>query len=256
MSLFFVRFLSLFLCAAGTIYALQLSRGEAEIIGQKIYQNECGSNADKLVWWNSGEAFASLGIGHFIWYPEGKRGPFEETFPSLLAFIEEEGISPPEWLKSSSSCPWTSKEDFSLHKHSEKQRELQQFLLRTVSSQAAFIGKRFDLEKLLSHIPAEKKEGAAKRVQRLLKTMEGKYALLDYLNFKGEGILPSERYNSQGWGLVQVLEEMADSEDPQAAFSEAAKQVLVRRVKNAPQERKEERWLPGWTARVSTYRKS
>jgi hypothetical protein len=49
---------------------------------KKIWQNECNGTIAGLTSWNAGEDFASLGIGHFIWYPKGRRGPFEKVFPS------------------------------------------------------------------------------------------------------------------------------------------------------------------------------
>ncbi len=81
----------------------------------------------------------------------------------------------------------------------------------------------------------------------------GTFALIDYVNFKGEGTLLTERYNGQGWGLLQVLEAMPGEGDATRAFSQAAKAMLARRVRNAPPERHEERWLPGWEARVERY---
>jgi hypothetical protein len=83
------------------------------------------------------------------------------------------------------------------------------------------------------------------------------YCLVDYVNFKGEGIKPTERYNGQGWGLLQVLEEMQGYPTGSAAtaeFSRAASAVLTRRVQNAPAARGEQRWLAGWLNRCKTYR--
>jgi hypothetical protein len=78
------------------------------------------------------------------------------------------------------------------------------------------------------------------------------YPLVDYVNFKGEGTSPTERYRGQGWGLLQILETM--NEGPALEeFRVAAAQVLTRRVHNAPPERHEERWLAGWLSRVRTY---
>ena len=34
--------------------------------------------------------------------------------------------------------------------------------------------------------------------------------LIDYVNFKGEGVLETERYRGRGWGLLQVLEGMPE----------------------------------------------
>jgi hypothetical protein len=84
----------------------------------------------------------------------------------------------------------------------------------------------------------------------------GMYALIDYVNFKGEGVLKTERYAGQSWGLLQVLEEMHGIESgPEALqeFCKAARAVLARRVMNAPKERNEQKWLPGWEKRINTY---
>jgi hypothetical protein len=78
--------------------------------------------------------------------------------------------------------------------------------------------------------------------------------LIDYVNFKGEGVLHTERYRDQGWGLLQALEEMQDTNsDAVKEFSRAAAAVLTRRVHNSPAERKESRWLSGWIHRVNSY---
>ncbi len=228
---------------------------EAETIGQKIYANECGGNRDKLVWWNSNEEFASVGIGHFIWYPKDKRGPFEETFPELLAELKKSGVDIPDWLNE--YCPWNSKEEW-MHQD-KKRKELELLLSRTMAEQTQFIAKRFEraVDRILSTVSAEQKQQMEKKIERLSSTAKGKFALLDYHNFKGDGVPESERYSGQGWGLKQVLENMPDqADDPIVAFHDAAHSLLKQRVKNAPSERKEERWLPGWLARVDGYLKS
>jgi hypothetical protein len=83
----------------------------------------------------------------------------------------------------------------------------------------------------------------------------GRYALVDYVNFKGEGSRPEERYAGQGWGLAQVLAEMRGGLPANVDFAGAAARVLERRVQNAPNERREQRWLPGWMRRVDSYRR-
>ena len=90
--------------------AVQLTPSQLQRVGQRIWQNECGGTVEGLTSWNKGEDFASLGIGHFIWYPEGKRGPFEESFPPLVAFMEARGVEMPRWAKG--PCPWSSKAAF------------------------------------------------------------------------------------------------------------------------------------------------
>jgi hypothetical protein len=78
--------------------------------------------------------------------------------------------------------------------------------------------------------------------------------LPDYVNFKGEGILESERYKGEGWGLLQVLESFDLSHpDKYAAFTSAAIQVLDRRIQNSPPARGEKRWQKGWHARLNRY---
>ncbi|MDD5549266.1 MAG: hypothetical protein PHI79_06705, partial [Sulfurovaceae bacterium] len=82
----------------------------------------------------------------------------------------------------------------------------------------------------------------------------GLYILIDYVNFKGEGTLESERYNGQGWGLLQVLQNMDYKEkDRFKAFSDSAKAMLSRRIENSPKARGEERWRIGWNKRLDTY---
>lgn len=228
-----------------------LAPEETESIGQKIYGNECSCQTEKLTWWNEGEEFASFGIGHFIWYPKGKKGPFEETFPALLVFLEEQNAAVPEWAKKM-ECPWNSKQEFN-EKMQDRKKELQKFLKNTISLQAAFIVQRFEkrIGKLFSD---EEKEKSIKKLDSIARTAQGRFALIDYLQFKGDGSSKQERYHGVGWGLRQVIEEMPDDEkDPLAAFAKTAQSVLKRRVENAPSERHEERWLPGWLRRVQNY---
>jgi hypothetical protein len=252
--IFFRRILFLCFSLSISLGAWEVSRKEAESIGKRIYWNECSGNPDKLIWWNAGENFASLGIGHFIWYPKGVQGPFEEMFPSLISFLKDNGVEIPSWLTQCDGCPWKTKEEFLEKKQEGKKKELQAFLFQTISWQAAFIAERFkqDLPQILADLSEEKKAVIEK-----LGTPQGKYALLDYMNFKGKGILETERYQGKGWGLKQVLEAMPKkTEDPLGCFAEAAKTLLKQRVESAPPERHEERWLPGWLKRVDSYLKS
>ena len=262
MSLFFFWRILILCFLSVPLYSWEVSHEEAESIVKRIFLNECSSNPDKLIWWNDGEHFASLGIGHFIWYPKGAHGSFEEMFPSLISFFKEKGIDMPGWLALNNGCPWTSKEEFMEKKQEAKKKELQALLLRTISWQAVFIAQRFNqaLPQLLADLSEEKKNHILKQVEKL-GTPQGKYALLDYLNFKGRGSLETERYQGKGWGLRQVLEEMPNQvkkgtgnvDDPVACFAQAAKALLKQRVQNAPPERHEERWLPGWLARIDSY---
>jgi hypothetical protein len=95
-----------------------------------------------------------------------------------------------------------------------------------------------------------------RRFDRVADSSSGCYALVDYVNFKGEGVLATERYAGQGWGLLQVLEGMSQENSGREAvknFAESAKEVLTNRVRNSPPKRNESRWLPGWLLRINTY---
>jgi hypothetical protein len=238
-----------------SVFSMEISPAEAELIGRGIFFNECSGRKDRLVWWNQGENFASVGIGHFIWYPRGAKDPFEETFPALLAFFKEKEVELPGWLRSQEGCPWRTKEEFALQ-GGKKKRELEDVLSLTLPLQAEFIAKRFEgaLQKILVHVREEKKAQVLAQIQQLEKSLQGKFALIDYLNFKGDGTLETERYCGKGWGLMQVLEEMPlDAHNPVEAFAKTAKSLLKARVKNAPFIRNEERWLKGWLVRVDRY---
>jgi hypothetical protein len=233
---------------------VHLSDAQADKIGRRLWQNECGGTVSGLTSWNSGENFASLGIGHFIWYPVGQSGPFEESFPPLLAYLKESGIALPAWLAESHGCPWPDRSAFLADLHSSRLQELRTILANTVPVQARFAANRLEaaLPKMLASAPAGEQAKVKQNFYRVAATSSGMYPLVDYVNFKGEGTSPTERYRGQGWGLLQVFETMNDG-PALAQFRAAAAQVLTRRVHNAPPERHEERWLPGWLSRVRSY---
>ncbi len=118
--------------------AITLSHADAQRIGKKIWQNECNGTISGLTAWNQGEDFASLGIGHFIWYPKGRRGPFEESFPKVVSFISKRGAKLPTLLLRGveQSCPWNSRAEFSRAQHTVEMNQLRQFLVDTIDLQA------------------------------------------------------------------------------------------------------------------------
>jgi hypothetical protein len=243
-----------------TLRAVSLTHSETLAIGKKIWQNECNGTVAGLTSWNEGENFASLGIGHFIWYPKGQRGPFEESFPKLVSFIAKRGAKLPGLLLGIGDrpCPWNSRAEFLHAQNTPEMKQLRQFLADTVDLQAEFLISRLQNAppKMLAEAAPSDRANIQQQFERLASTPQGCYALVDYVNFRGEGVLHTERYQGQGWGLLQVLENMHGTSAGTAAvdeFARSAKAILARRVQNAPAERRESRWLPGWLQRVNSY---
>lgn len=240
---------------------ISISKAELDIVADKIFKNEAGGKKEYLVHWNTGENFPSLGIGHFIWYKAGEKGNFEESFPSLVQYFREKGVKLPKIIEENQNAPWKNREELlELKSKGNKDiEELTEFLYNTKDIQIEFIFKRLEasLEKMLAS--TNDKENVKKQFYRMAKTKNGLYPLIDYVNFKGEGTNPSEGYNGEGWGLLQVLENMKGSKTGQEAlneFSDSAKFVLERRVKNSDPKRNEQKWLPGWFNRCNTYKEN
>jgi hypothetical protein len=244
----------------GLAQAITISHSDALKVGKRVWQNECNGTISGLTSWNQGEDFASLGIGHFIWYPKGRRGPFEESFPELVKFVSNRGAKLPTLLLNvgrGQPCPWNSRAEFLQAQSSAEMNQLRRFLADTIDLQAEFLVARLEaaLPKMLAEATPVDRTNVQQQFERLTKTPQGCYALIDYVNFKGEGVLHTERYQGHGWGLLQVLEAMHGTSDSGAPdeFAHAAKEVLTRRVQNAPADRHESRWLTGWLRRVNSY---
>jgi len=233
---------------------------QLQIIGQKILQNETGGRVKNLIFWSVNEAFPSLGVGHFIWFPPGRSLGFTESFPEMVRYLQANGAGVPSWLSRQISigAMWSSREQLEQERGGEKFQELQQFLIDTSGLQAAFLFKRLDeaLPKMLIGLDPKKRDRIVDRFYTVRSSPGGLYPLVDYVNFKGEGTVTSEKHNKVGWGLLQVLELMEPAPvgvEALKEFATAADLVLTRRVANAPKEKNEQRWLPGWRARLKTY---
>lgn len=233
--------------------------GQLAWLGERIFANECNGRHACLTAWNVGEDFPSLGIGHFIWYRAGQQERFAETFPALLDFMQTRGTCLPAWLTASDfEQPWPDREAFLAAVDEPRMQELRAFLASTVTLQTAFIVSRFDgaLQNLLAASPAREHADLRARFEAIANATppHGLYALIDYVHFKGEGTQPSERYQGRGWGLLQVLQDMpAASATPLEDFVASARVALAERVRLAPPERDEQRWLAGWNKRLDTY---
>nr|WP_281494884.1 hypothetical protein [Marinobacter sp. S6332] len=254
--------------------SLALKPAQLDWVGQKIFQNECAGKYECLVHWNESEAFPSLGIGHFIWYPEGVNERFVESFPALYEYMEQRQRNIPEWLRELEpfDAPWPDRATFLKVADSPEMAELREFLAGTQGVQAEFIFRRAkeSLVKIIDAAPDERRADVKRYLQTLSQTPGGVYAIMDYVNFKGEGLSPEERYNGEGWGLLQVLLAIpvkvtkppgTDAVDSVKAapsmleeFREAAGDVLTRRAQNAENPVERDRWLAGWLKRLETYR--
>ena len=62
-----------------------LTPAQMDRVGRRIWQNECAGTVAGLTSWNGGEDFASLGVGHFIWYPAGRPGPWAHPAAPVVA---------------------------------------------------------------------------------------------------------------------------------------------------------------------------
>jgi hypothetical protein len=231
----------------------QLSDSQALEIGRRIWKNECAGTVAGLTSWNKGEDFPSLGIAHFIWYPDGHTGPFEESWPGLARYLKAHGTPVADWMLG--PCPWKNRASFVSDLDGPRLTVLRGMLSKTIASQARFAAMRMEaaLPKILAAAAPAKRAKVEANFQRVAAEPLGFYALMDYVNFKGEGVNPSERYNGQGWGLLQVLETMPSTGNAMSQFVRAADAVLTRRVQNAPAARNEGKWLPGWRNRIHTY---
>lgn len=237
--------------------ALQISYQDMLKIAVKIWYNESGGTISGLTSWSDGENFASMGIGHFIWYPPS-RGAQNETFSQLLRFMEERGVKMPYWLRSPAPpCPWQNRIQFVQEQYSPMMQQLRQFLIATIPLQAEFMVTRLNnaYARMLENVPEYEKVYVRHQFYRVAATAQGIYVLVDYVNFKGDGAADAANHSShQGAGLLQVLEEMQHapaSNTPIEQFAWAANQVLTRRVAQSSGE--DAKWLAGWRNRIKSY---
>jgi len=225
-----------------------------------IFHNECASKNTCLTAWNKGEEFASLGIGHFIWYPAGATKTFKESFPAFILFMQHHHAPLPAWLSQNpdQANPWPNRAAFLAAYESRQMQALRSFLIHNKPLQARFMLQRLDstLPSLLSAVEPSDRPHIRHQFDYVANSPMGLYVLMDYVNFKGEGTSLKERYHDKGWGMLQVLEQMNVKQAGLTAiqaFADAADAMLTQRVALSPPQRHEQRWLPGWRKRLATY---
>ncbi len=227
---------------------VELSPHALDLLAQQLFEKECGGQQENLLWWSPHEPFPSLGIAHFIWFPQGVSVPFEQTFPQVIQFLDPSGQLP-AWLHAP-YAPWAARKAFLAEKGRPYLRWLQAWLWHTRQQQAAFVVARFNRRWQQACNRQPDGDRLQQRLQQLVEQApHALWAVLDYSNFKGFGDLPQERYRGHGWGLVQVVRQMHDVS--LEAFVQAAKAVLQQRIDLAPQP--EQHWWPGWRRRVESY---
>lgn len=237
---------------------IHLSSADAMKVAIKIWFNESGGSVMGLTSWNAAEDFASVGIGHFIWYPAHSKYAHTGSFIQLINYMQNQKMQVPYWLKGSvPSCPWNDRQQFTQDLYSPLMRELRQFLVDTIPVQAQFMVYRMNkaFNHILASVPADERVYLRKQLKQMTSTSQGIYALVDYVNFKGDGIGYVDR-RGHGWGLLQVLEKMKSaphSMPPLEAFAWSADKVLTQRVEDSRPFKDETRWLPGWRKRVWSY---
>src|SRR5215471_13639376 len=92
---------------------LVLPTDVANKVGHKIWINETRGDRNAITSWNANEEFASLGIGHFIWFPAGKTAPFDKIFPRFLGFLRQQNAGFPPGLDGPQfpPCLWERKKN-------------------------------------------------------------------------------------------------------------------------------------------------
>ncbi len=247
--------------------SLKLSPEVAKKVGHRVWRNETGGKPEAITAWNKTEAFASMGIGHFIWFSKDLDTRFSESFPNMMRFLRQRGAKLPAWLDKPRipPSPWHTREAFFKDFYAPRMVELRRFLTTTVGLQTQYMVVRMQaaLPKVLAAIPDAKTRRRAKaQFIRVVKGSPDLYPLIDYVNFKGEGISAKETFinaktgKAEGWGLKHVLVNMRGSPRDIAtaldAFADAARFVLLRRIRNNAASK---RWQKGWIVRVNSYRR-
>jgi len=247
-----------------------LTQADYQWIGERIYQNECAGKPKYLTYWGKGETFPSFGIGHFIWHPKLAESDtdqmFIETFPAMVKFVSK-SQRPPSWLEELSTqtefvAPWSSKQAFDQAWSNNELQQLRDWLSATQSQQAQFIVLTFQNRWLseTQSLTLNQKAIIQLRLTKMMGFKKGLFAVIDYFNFKGIGLNQKEQYQGVSWGLASVLRAMNVVEESSQneyleQFVMAAKQRLQLRVKLAPPDRNEIRWLKGWEVRLDQYLK-
>lgn len=200
-------------------------------IGIKIWQNQCGvwncpgkithEMKDGITSWEA--HYALIGIGQCIWYPADETKNFQEDWPRVAQALKEKGYPIEDWMLE--ACPWKNNKEFFADFDEDRLKSLRKMLVKKalIIEQARCIAMRLDesLKNMTDAVDAETNITKAEKGD--LKNIiignfyqvstadypRGLYAMMDYVHFKGEGVLATE-VTSEGlhFGLRQALEQM------------------------------------------------
>jgi hypothetical protein len=239
--------------------AMAMDEQDARKLGMLIWNNEADKRVDLLAYWGSYSSFPEIGIGHYIWYPQGQTGPYTAQFPPLCAYMQSRGVQFPQWILEAylaGGAPWQTREEFLYD--TQRTNELRKFLAATVDLQTEFMIKRIEDEwiDILAAAPLERQALLQHYFNLMRSSLLGTYALVDYLNFKGSGLNPHEERNGHRFGLLQVMLDMPldlTDENITKAFAICAARRLVNYIGHFGPEYRPVKFLAGWVKRVSTY---
>lgn len=248
---------SLFIIQANSAYAwnptpttvsnqvlqFRLNREEKIKLGRAIAKKELGSEG--LIDWTPSEDFASLGIMHATWGSE-KTIKHQNGFLKFLYYVQSKGGTIPDFLQKNQDNPWNSRSSFFYAKTSNDPRmiQLQKFLQATKDLQVDFTIDQ--AAQACNKIIAKGKynQNDILKLKQLSSDAQGIFAIIDYVNFKGEGNLD----DPSSWGFANVIHEMQLSGGNEIyRFIVAAEKVLAN---NHP---KFYIYKAGWIGRLKFY---
>ena len=235
-----------------TISASALSNYKADELAKIFYKiNTNDSKKNTIIW--SGKHL-NLGIGQFIWYSNQSSKKYNETFPEFISFLKKKTSSnkiPHEFL-----TRFKNKKEFIKWKNQHKTRvnQLEDWLTskKMMQYQTLFIIDKFknSMQKILVDVDSNRYKNFQAMMR--VKAGHGLFIMIDYMNFKGTGLSKRERYNNQGWGIVQVLDLMnTKSPDTVLEFKNKAESLLKTRIKNHPSDKK---YFKSWKNHLNTYK--
>lgn len=252
---------------ANSSWNVRLSDSDKDKLIAFIADKEFGGNWNNCIGWNKGEAFVSVGLGHYLWFSLGLKSPFQESFPGFIEFAHRKdragnlGLQFPAILGMDANgriqpSPWSSRSQFLSEKQSRETRELIAFLSEPsmrrmqlefqVERLKAFADKMTSFSGFPGDAPLHSTPGKrAELLQELFRFPNGIALLIHYPTFKGEGMKQSERYAYQGknhgWGLFQVIDYAASLSDENTKVKSyrmtyVAKTASIAKVRVAAEE--------------------